>query len=191
MLSSAAAESATPLATDFVLSAAGEGRHVHRAPFDAAVAAAAERAGATVVRGAFVTRCQRTALGWRVTAGAAEYSCRWLIDAAGRAGRLTRRVALDRQDAVYARLTRVTTTDQRLLVEATAGGWWYFAPLPGGCGIAAWMTDADLLPARPLILADEWADQLARTTLIRNAPAGAIPATVRVVRAGMAVARAC
>ena len=152
------------------------GWHVDRARFDAVLAEVAERAGATVHRGANAVSSQRrTDDGWdlqfdwrdvRVHVGA-----RWLIDATGRRSWLLRRVGV--RPSLRDRLVGLLgyggvrgSSDPALFVEATPLGWWYSSPLPGQRSIAAFMTDADLIPRDGRGMAAFWEDQRARSELI-------------------------
>lgn len=164
-----------PGETDFVRHPYGHGWHVDRPAFDAALAGAARRAGATTLPGSAARAVRRGAEGWEIDlaaapggpeAGRGPTSCptlrgRWLIDATGRARLVGRQAAggpddeagtpiRDRLVALVATVAAAALPDRRLYVEATAGGWWYAAPAPGpppgGRVLVAFLTDADLLP---------------------------------------------
>jgi flavin-dependent dehydrogenase len=69
-----------------------------------------------------------------------------------------------------------------LFVEAAPEGWWYYAPLPGGQAVAAYLTDSDLLPRDRGALGPFWERQRGRTRLVadllgRAAPAKALRVT--------------
>lgn len=142
--------------TDFVFNPYGPGRHIDRTRLDAALADAAERTGATVVRGATLRACRAAPDGWTVTADRdgelIDWTGRWVIDATGRAAWFVRRqgvkpVAVDRLVGVVARVDGESGADRRLVLEAVPDGWWYYAPLPSGRAVATFLTDSDLLPS--------------------------------------------
>lgn len=82
-------------------------------------------------------------------------TAKYLVDATGRARILARRLGV--RARFYDRLVALTSLLPRnknpefnntMVVEATAFGWWYAAPVPQG-SILAFFTDADLVP-KPL-----------------------------------------
>ena len=152
---SAAWGSATPRDVDFVRDPQGQGWHIDRARFDALLREAARAAGAEVREGLKPSSSDLS-------------GARALVDASGRRAtvaraRGARRLRLDRLVAVYARLAAAPgDVDARTLVEATPDGWWYTALVPGDRRIAAFLTDADLLPA-PLRTAAGFAAALEST----------------------------
>lgn len=141
---------------DFVLGAHGSGWHVDRAVFDAGLVAAAAARGVDVRTGASVRSCHEQRDGsWTVsfTSGGDLRTCRaaFVIFAAGRAAlpRLSgRRIRDDRLVAVVRHIdaTGSSISRTRTWVEAVPNGWWYAARLPGEVLVAAFFTDADLLP---------------------------------------------
>ena len=133
----------------------GPAWHVERPAFDRALATVAEDAGATIWRGAALRGFARGRDVWRATLDAGgstrAVEARTLIDATGRAARIARRLGsarltYDRLVALWATFKPARATGSMLLLEATAGGWWYSIPLPGGRLLAAYVTDGDLLP---------------------------------------------
>jgi flavin-dependent dehydrogenase len=139
-------------AVDFMLDPFGPGWHLDRAAFDdncsARLAGAACGCSTAFARAG----CYTAARSGRSRSSAGTLRGRFVIDATGRTAavarslgarrrRLDRLVALVREYA-SARDDRDATT----LVEATEAGWWYTTPLPGRRRIAAFLTDADLLP---------------------------------------------
>jgi flavin-dependent dehydrogenase len=158
----------------------GDGVHVDRAGFDAALAEGAEAAGATVVRGSRVTACAPSGTGWSLTAGGTTVTAAAVICATGRGAGLARDLgarwrATDRLVGVaveYDTPDGAGTT----LVEAAPDGWWYSAALPGGRRIVVLMTDADLCRQGRFTDLDRWADAVARTShtaaLLRGRPLG-------------------
>jgi flavin-dependent dehydrogenase len=163
---------------DFIFNPYGNGWHLDRRRFDAMLASAAAEAGATLHRNARMTAYEHRPSGeWRV-----EYVCdgrpgqlqaRFLVDATGRACSAARR-----QGATRLRTDRLTGViglfeafqlepPYRMLVEATAHGWWYSARLPDTRLVAAFMTDADLLPLGQSQLLGHWLQQLQSTVHTR------------------------
>jgi flavin-dependent dehydrogenase len=100
--------------------------------------------------------------------------CAVLIDASGRAAFVARRlgaerVNYDRLVGVY-RLFRVPTgiNDSRTMVEAMRNGWWYSSYLPNAGLVAAFMSDANLLPRGLRGLQAHWRQELDATTYTRR-----------------------
>lgn len=147
---------------DFVRDPNGPGWHIDRTRFDALLRAAAAAAGVEVLEGVELRDVRREGDGWSAervpAAGAgatpARLRARALFDATGRRPAVARRTGarrarLDRLASVHARvLAARDDVDARTLVEATAGGWWYTALVPGARRVVAFLTDADLMPAR-------------------------------------------
>jgi flavin-dependent dehydrogenase len=89
--------------------------------------------------------------------------CRFAIDASGRRASLARHLgaAAHRDDALVGVALRfaprpsgevgVRGEPAATLVEATADGWWYTAPVPGGHLMAVFMTDATLVRTLRLV----------------------------------------
>jgi flavin-dependent dehydrogenase len=124
--------------TDFMLNPLGPGAHVDRRAFDAALLVALREAGVRVID----------------TVAPPDVAARLLVDATGRTAcvarsRGVRRRRLDRLVAAMWVLERGDEpADSTTTVEAVRDGWWYTSPVPGGRRIAAFLTDADLLPTR-------------------------------------------
>jgi flavin-dependent dehydrogenase len=70
--------------------------------------------------------------------------------------------------------------DCRTIVESVADGWWYAARLPGRQTVAAFMTDADLLPRGHSSVIQRWRERLWQSPLTMSALRD--PATVHDVR---------
>jgi flavin-dependent dehydrogenase len=118
---------------DSVTHPLGDGIHVDRGRFDAALADWAAGCGATVER---------------VRGGRSRPAAHYVVDATGRgaqaSGALGRRwIAFDRAIARIARV-RPARDEPGLLVEATRDGWWYSAPQPDGTCVVVQVTDHDL-----------------------------------------------
>jgi flavin-dependent dehydrogenase len=164
---------------DFLFSPHGPGWHIDRARFDADLVAAARAAGVEVLTGARISACERSDDGrWRMRVQSGDrrsswtVSAPWVIDGTGRSAWFARRhgarcLALDRLVALVADAPRASQADRRLALEAYPDGWWYSAVLPGDRAVAAWMTDADLVPAAPEARRRCWIEGLSRTRLVR------------------------
>lgn len=112
---------------------------VDRQRFDRMLAAHTRDCGVEVRGQTTVTACEPGDNGWRIglqsTTGSATIACRFVVDATGRRAsplkrRAGRRIIHDRLIGIAA-FTPPVHTDRRTLIEATAGGWWYSALLPG------------------------------------------------------------
>lgn len=140
----------------------GDGWHVDRPAFDAALARFAAASGARLHFGRAVRRVDRAASsseGFVLTLrDGSLVRTRYLVDASGRGAPVTRGlresrwVSLDRQIALVARTSpgsrrnAASASDYELLLEASRDGWWYTAPRSDGSLVAVFLTDADLLP---------------------------------------------
>ncbi len=170
----------------------GEGRHVERVRFDAALAAWAESTGVVLRRDAGACRVSRDAGGLVVEPARGEPAPgRYFVDASGRGapagaglgGRTW--LALDREVALVARMGAGRELGWELLLEAAEEGFWYSAPQADGTLVVALVTDADLVPAGARSsLGDRFARALARTTHTAARCEGTeVGAPLRIVRA--------
>lgn len=155
----------TPLDNDFIYMAAQTGWHLDRAAFDAMLADAAERQGATVLRQTRVRDSHRAGNAWRLTLSTGEsLTARFLVDATGGAAAVARRCGArfveDDQLVGIAGFFEASHGDPSTLVEAFEQGWWYTAGLPNGQRIVACMTDADLVQRMRLHDPPEWRRKL-------------------------------
>jgi flavin-dependent dehydrogenase len=166
-----------PYERSFVLEPYGNGWHVDRRGFDAALAAAAEARGVRVERGARLAGAAREGDGgWTlgVAAGGrtAAVRARVVVDATGRASSFARAAGARRRSAdALVGVVGVLTgggpdadAEGFTLLEAVEHGWWYSAPLPGERLVAAFMTDADLRTRLSAGEAQRWSE------LLRGAP---------------------
>ena len=144
--------SASPSETDFVTNRYGNGWHVDRNAFDAALCDLAAREGVHVHAATTVSGCRRDAADgtWTVStlnADAGLIRARFVVDATGRNGlRLDEtdgRVVDDALIAVFLQFAHDAgpPADLRTLVEAAPDGWWYCAPLPNGRTVAAFFVE--------------------------------------------------
>jgi flavin-dependent dehydrogenase len=99
-----------------------------------------------------VEAVRRRGGGWEVECRAGDTShstsCQFLVLAIGRAGRAIRlapRRRIDNLSLVAGTTTSSEPASDSLVVEATADGWWYSAPLVDGRMFAGWMTDLSLV----------------------------------------------
>jgi 2-polyprenyl-6-methoxyphenol hydroxylase-like FAD-dependent oxidoreductase len=162
---SAAWGGARPLDNDFIYMPAHTGWHLDRAAFDAMLAGAAQRQGATVLRQTRLRDSQRAGDAWQLTLSTGEsLSARFLVDATGGAAAVARRCGArfveDDQLVGIAGFFDASHGDPSTLVEAFEHGWWYTAGLPKGQRIVACMTDADLLQRMRLHDPPEWRRKL-------------------------------
>ncbi|MDI3287282.1 FAD-dependent oxidoreductase [Polyangium sp. 15x6] len=150
---------------EFIWSPYGHGWHLDRLRFDRFLAAEAIRSGATLRTGAQVQACEPSRGGHRLTidvdSRVEAIHAEAVIEAAGRAGRRlaapsARRIRFDRLVALVGYVEGTSEEDARTLIEATPSGFWYSARLPGRTLVAAFMTDADLLPRGGRGVAEAW-----------------------------------
>lgn len=146
----------------------GCGWHVDRAAFDRMLAQAAASAGAQLRLGTCLQRAHFDGSAWvldthdATDAAAPPLRARVLVDATGRRAQLARafgaqRLLFDNLVGVAVRWSGIGPHEQgHLLVEATATGWWYSAPLPAGAMVAMLMTDADLCARQRLNRTPDW-----------------------------------
>jgi 2-polyprenyl-6-methoxyphenol hydroxylase-like FAD-dependent oxidoreductase len=177
----------------------GDGWHLDRARFDAALLQAA-RAGGACRRAGLVRGVQRERDQWRVITGdGSVLRADYLVDATGRAARLARRVGatLLRSDHLVAvagllgpPVPGAAAPERTSLVESTHWGWWYTAPLPGGERIAMAMTDADLVAGLRLLDPEVWWARLRLAGHVRDRMNRWVepPRRLRVLAAGSACA---
>jgi flavin-dependent dehydrogenase len=137
--------------TSFAQAPSGCAWHIDRPRFDAWMIGRLEAESIPVETGT-VDAVQKDAGGWRIEfrAGNTHHSTssRFLILATGRSSRTIRlgtRRPIDRLCLVATTTDRDPINPDALIVEATADGWWYSAPLLDGRLFAAWMTDFSLV----------------------------------------------
>ena len=172
--------------TQFLFDPYGSGWHLDRRKFESRVAQWAEDAGARVLRNVRVREIRSLAdRGWRVDVERAtekqSLDCAILIDASGRASFVARRLGADRVNydslvGVYGFFRAPTgLNDTRTMVEAMRNGWWYSSYLPNAGLVAAFMSDASLLPRGPRGLQAHWRQELDATTYTRRRVNSACP----------------
>lgn len=169
---------------DFLFNPHGHGRHLDRRRFDELLARSAEAAGAEL---RLHTRCvavRRLAQGLELdlveadlddSSGRQTVRARYVVDAAGSAATLARRLGAEKQ--VHDRLTCVAAflvSEQdgvscMTWLEAVENGWWYGARLPGGRAVVAFATDGEIVQSRGLQRPDRFHAELARTRHLAGA----------------------
>jgi flavin-dependent dehydrogenase len=156
--------------SDFIFNVYGNGLHLERPRFDASLRAAAAAAGASIAAGA---RIASHPIRLRIDQREEPLSCKWLVDASGRAAASARaRGAVRRADdalvAFHARFVAADDTadsDSRTVIESCREGWWYTALLPSRERVVALLTDRDLVSHRTLLGAGGF---MARIDLTRH-----------------------
>jgi flavin-dependent dehydrogenase len=134
--------------------------HLDRPAFDDWLYTEAIRAGAVPVSCDGVDDVQFARGGQRIryslgTARGERIESTALVDATGRSAAIMRRLG-GRLVTAPDRLIAITTVydtplePPSVLIEATADGWWYSAPLPGDRSVAIWFTDAASAHGRAL-----------------------------------------
>jgi flavin-dependent dehydrogenase len=162
----------TPNHMDYFRHPGQRGVNLSRPQFDAELACACERAGATVLRGATLLHARATDSGWdadvAVSGESRRLSAALIVDASGRAATFARRQgarvkAEDRQIAIACVVARAPgDIATRSTVETVETGWWYSAPIGADRRIIMLVTDDDLLPG-PDDRVAWWRRELART----------------------------
>ena len=168
--------------TDFMLNPLGHGWHVDRRALDASLLHSLRAQGVRVRCATRVAHCSWDRDHWEVTLDGKRHDvrARAIVDATGRAARIARsqgarRTRLDRLLAAYWLLadSRERGRDATTLVEAVPDGWWYTTPVPGRRRVAAFLTDADLLPPRAARATHHWRERLEQAPSVANALATA------------------
>ena len=157
----------------YIFSAAGGGWHLNRSRFDAMLARQCESHGARVLRGTALRSASRECGGWLLRTDVGKFAATFVVDATGRNAMFARmqgaRLKFRDKLTSYTRLfagSGVSVVET--LVEASAQGWWYTAPLPNGRRVVSYMTDADIGREHGLPSADAWITLLNQTTQIRG-----------------------
>jgi flavin-dependent dehydrogenase len=159
-----------PWGRDFMFNRFGHGWHLDRRRFDASLREAARSAGARLSIGASVVASAPLAGGgFRINlADGGEITAPIVLDASGRSAsfarqRGIRRHAVDRMVALVGYAVRRADAEAEpaaTLVEATAEGWWYSAPLPQDRLAVVFMTDSDVARASG-VASESWLARLA------------------------------
>lgn len=151
-----------PVERNFLFTGRGQGWHLDRSRFDEWLLSNVEKAGACSIR-AHAVRAIRSEDLWRIELdGNDELVADVIVEATGRSRGLLRDYGsvMRRDDALVAEARwfshgREEASSEGALVESIPDGWWYSASLPGGRGVAMFMTDSDLRRQ------NSWNDRLA------------------------------
>jgi len=149
----------TPEVTDFLRDPDGHGWHLDRARFDSWLRLVAVARRAKLLAPVRLDAIRRGHGCWHVQLatdrGRMDVSAAFAIDAGGRAAPLARwlgakRLVTDRLVCgwVHGRARSTGCGAGLTTVAASADGWWYTGPLPGGRRVLAFLTDGDLPAAR-------------------------------------------
>ena len=171
----------TPMVTEFINDPDGYGWHLDRGRFDSWLRFVAVARGAMLIAPARLSAIRsgdgRLHVQLATDRGRIDLSAAFAIDAGGRAAPLARRLGAERLATdrlvcgwVHGRASLVGRGVGLTTVEAVAEGWWYTAPLPGERRVLAFLTDADLPPARiahqGTMLAEHAADTIEIGTIL-------------------------
>jgi flavin-dependent dehydrogenase len=163
-----------------LFSASGQGFHLDRNRFDAALCAHAEALGAKVRLGVSMQSSERVDKHWRLTLGGeADVTARFVIDATGRGCSFARHQgvrpqALDGLIAYSRFFHEREPCEASIAIEACPHGWWYTAPLPNNRRIVTFLTDVDLARRLGLPSQQAW-------TMLMNATEHIAPRAERAV----------
>jgi flavin-dependent dehydrogenase len=160
---------------DFVFTGRGNGWHLDRRAFDAALAAHVKETGGKLLNRTWLRSVQYQQERWELELrgenGPLCVSARQVIDATGRRSTFGQRAGARRKryDQLVGVLGYFETDDgpgvaHSVLVESVPTGWWYSAPLPGRQVVAAFMTDADQFRNDRLLQKKHFLEQLAATS---------------------------
>jgi len=162
----------------------GCGWHVDRLAFDRMLAEAARTAGAVLLCGTTLVRCDVATDGWVLTLVERNddrtkqprfcLRAKVVIDATGRAAHLApwvgaKRLLFDHLVGVATQFNMIQTAHEGyVMVEATTDGWWYSAPMPDDRMMIMLMTDGDLCRRANLGSAPMWFGRLNATRPTRE-----------------------
>ncbi len=160
---------------DYELYACGAATTIARGPFDVALVAAAGENGAAVAAGVRRVVVERRRGGWRIAYDGGAVLAGFLVDASGRGGGIAPHSTAPRRftDRLVAFSTphRRTAGDRDadiLLLEATAGGWWYVTQDAGDVASVVYLSDVDLVPRSNDDRVDHHRRTFAATGLVRD-----------------------
>ena len=156
------------------------GWHIDRVAFDRMLAESAVNAGAQLLPGVKVLRCVSASNGGfslSLSRGD-ELHADFVIDATGRGSTLARR--LGAKSLTFDRLVGVAAQFENAnagarcytLVETTADGWWYSAPVGNDRSVVMLMTDGDLICSQGTKDLPLWSKALSRAGLTSAGVAG-------------------
>jgi flavin-dependent dehydrogenase len=178
----------TPEEHSHLVSPWGCGWHVERRALDRMLAEAARSAGAMLLCGTTLNKADETGDGWALTLTECseensenhmgELHASVVMDATGRAACLGRRVGAQRDlfdhlIAVAVQIDGIRTEHEcHVMVESSADGWWYSAPLPADRMMVMFMTDADVCGRSVLASVFGWSLQLKTAPTTQKRVAG-------------------
>lgn len=150
-----------PVERNYLFTGRGHGWHLDRSNFDAWLLSKVEEAGAQCIRSRAIGAIPSAGV-WQIQLEGGELEADVIVEATGRSRGLLRDQSsvVQRDDGLVAEAKWFSTESaeavaEGALVESISDGWWYSASLPGGRGVAMFMTDGDLLKQ------NSWEDRLA------------------------------
>ncbi|MER8408162.1 FAD-dependent monooxygenase [Mesorhizobium sp. M1307] len=162
-----------PTSRDGIVDPYGFGAIVDRHRFEDWLIASARQMGVSIQCSGRNLDVKPDRKGWRIETSDRETAVisPVVVEATGRSSGLLgkgRRVGTDSLVAILQYGRQDDVADQRMLVEASAHGWWYAVPLPDNKAVIAFLTDADLLKKSAGSQRVFVEDELARTSLLRE-----------------------
>jgi flavin-dependent dehydrogenase len=161
---------------DYLTHQHGLGYHLDRQRFDAGLFELVAQTSVCALIGYRATNITRVLGGWQIElkSGGSDprsVQAQFVVDCTGRQAFLSQKLGAVQQrfDALVAVVARFQTSISiplRVVTEATSGGWWYAAPVPGSEIVVAWLSDADLLKADGVGQKAAWFEALKRTKYI-------------------------
>jgi flavin-dependent dehydrogenase len=162
----------------FIFDPYGTGWHLDRAKFDSLFVEKAKEAGVHFIRDSHVSGCIALDKGWKldlVNRGRrSNVMSKFVVDAAGRTSTLRglpgRRIQYDNLIAAAVRCVPASNCSLNgcTVIEAVSDGWFYFAPIPNGRCVVAYMTDADLYARGNKLSACFFHEKLDETIWVRT-----------------------
>ena len=124
-------------------------RTLERLSFDRSLAELAESFGAEVKTSAKATDFVWNGKEWSFRLNGETVTADWIVDATGRSSQFAKSRGaqiqkFDRQVALVAFLEGQVKAEPDMLLEVSADGWWYAAPIDAERAVAVFVTDSDL-----------------------------------------------
>lgn len=171
----------------YLFSAAGGGWHLDRKHFDAMLAGQCEARGVRVFRGTALRSAVHDNDKWLLQTNVGTISAGFVVDATGRKAQFARMQGaqlhfMDRLTAYTRIFTMSDVSVTETLIEASAQGWWYTAPLPDGKRVVSYMTDVDIGRDTRLPSMEAWMALMNETVHVRAAIGDGAAAPGRTVR---------
>jgi len=168
--SKAAWGSSSPHALDYMFTLHGAGWSLDRVRFDRMLAEVFIERGGDLLSNTHFLKCgQISNNNWEVHVRNSKdikqkIRCKFLIDATGRAGFLSRHIGVSR--TMHDRLVGIgsigqlssknSTLESLILVEACEYGWWYSSPVPGNRISVVLMSDSDIVSQLQATNPERW-----------------------------------